>query len=335
MFDSLPIRPILIVGWLCLAAELLIVVVLLVSRNMGDDAAGRGFATAYGAVLAPIVLLVGGTLLWGTRTGSRPVIVAGALLAALPFLAMLTLGARGMLQRIHRARVGAMQGAFASDTLTALARAIDRGDPAEVERMVRGLTANWGERDKFNRTLLGHAVVRARETSATDAHTEIVRVLLDHGVPYRADALEPESDWAALTATSASDGGIALLEVALKHGADPNARDPWDNQPMLFARGITPAKADLLIRFGADVQRRAARDDRREWTALMGALADGSWEMAHYFLLKRVPVDYVAPDGRSVATLLAEADDLAKRLGHSTNESAETFRRAMREVAGK
>jgi hypothetical protein len=67
----------------------------------------------------------------------------------------------------------------------------------------------------------------------------------------------------------------------------------------------------------------------------MGALADGMWDLAHHFLEKGVPTDYVAPDGRSVQSLLAEADALAKRMGYATNESAEEFRRAMTTLKGR
>jgi ankyrin repeat protein len=218
------------------------------------------------------------------------------------------------------------QGSFTSPALTELARAIDRGNPAEVAQLVRGLTTDWSARDKYNRTLLGHAVHKARDMYATDAHTEIVRQLLEHGVPYAADAVEPGTDWTAGIATSASDSRNALIDIALTHGADPNALDPWDDQPMLFSRNMTPAKAELLIAHGADVQRRAARADRKEWTALMGALADGHWEMARFFLAKGVPPDYVAPDGRSVTSLLDAADDLARRMGYKSNDSAEEFR---------
>lgn len=329
VFNSIPLRAFLILGWLCVAAEVLFVVSLLSARNMGDDAAGRGLGTAYGAVLAPIVLLVGGTLLWGTLTGSRPKIVAGALLAALPLFVMIFMTAKGMVRKAGRAWVATGQGAFQSAALTDLARAIDRGNPAEVERMVRGLKADFSARDKFNRTLLGHAVKKAMDAYATEVETDVVRVLLDNGVPYAADALEPESDWAALTATNALDARNTLLELALKHGADPNARDPWDDQPVIFSPNMTPAKIDLLLKYGADLTRKPARADRKDWTPIMGALADGKWELAHYFLEKGVPTDYVAPDGRSVQALLAEADALAKRMGYATNESAEEFRRAM------
>ncbi len=112
MLNAIPLRAFLILGWVCVAAEVLFVVSLLSARNMGDDAAGRGLGTAYGAVLAPIVLLVGGTLLWGTLTGSRPKIVAGSLLSALPLFVMIFVTAKGMVRKAGRAWVATGAGAF-------------------------------------------------------------------------------------------------------------------------------------------------------------------------------------------------------------------------------
>lgn len=329
MLNAIPLRAFLILGWVCVAAEVLFVVSLLSARNMGDDAAGRGLGTAYGAVLAPIVLLVGGTLLWGTLTGSRPKIVAGSLLSALPLFVMIFVTAKGMVRKAGRAWVATGAGAFESAALTEMARLVDREDPAMMAHMVKGLSADFTLRDKMGRTLLGHAVHKAMAASATEAHTSIVRALLENGVPYAADAVEPGGDWVAVVATNATDNHNALIELGLKHGADPNAKDPWDDQPMIFNLNMTPAKIDLLIKYGADLTRKPARADRKDWTPIMGALADGKWELAHHFLEKGVPTEYVAPDGRSVQSLLAEADALAKRMGYATNESAEEFRRAM------
>ena len=55
-------KPLVILGWILLAGEVLFVASLLLMRNMGDDAAGRGLATAWGLILGAVVLVPWKTL---------------------------------------------------------------------------------------------------------------------------------------------------------------------------------------------------------------------------------------------------------------------------------
>ena len=305
VLESLPIQTIQLIGWVCVALEGGFVLLLLRSRNAGDDAAGRGLATAYGALLAPIVLLVGGTLLWGTLTDSRPLIVAGALLSALPFLGMLAIGVLGMVRKASRAWVRRGTGAFDSRALTRLARAIDRGEVNTVAEMLKGARLDFTERDAYQRTLLGHAVFRATAMFSTPEQGQLVRALLEGGVPYAADAVEPDGDWASVIATNAGDQHNHILQAALEFGADPNARDPWDEQPQLFSRNMTVGKAKLLVEHGADVHALSARADRRLWSGLMNAAHEGQWEMAGFFLDHGVDPAYATPDGKTAGQIVA------------------------------
>jgi hypothetical protein len=314
-----------LIGWSCFALELLFVLMLLRSRNVGDDAAGRGLGTAFGLVLLPLVLLVGGTLLWGTLAKSVAITRAGALLAALPFLVMVFMTARGMLQKGNRAINQTRIGAFADPTLTGVARAIDNGDSAAVKRLLLGATPDFAQRDAFGRTLLGHAVFRATSYDGTPAQRAMVRVLLEHGVPYAADATEVDGDWATEMAVRSEDSAIDLLDVALQHGADPNAIVRGDDEPVLFAVSMTPAKADLLVSHGADVRAVAPGGFRKGWTGLMNAAYQGQWEMARWFLAKGVPIDYVAPDGMTLAKVIEGAHALARKHGYTQHDEAAAF----------
>ncbi|MBL0172022.1 MAG: ankyrin repeat domain-containing protein [Gemmatimonadaceae bacterium] len=325
----MPVRTLLIIGWGCVAVELLFVIGLLTSRNVGDDAAGRGLGTAFGAVLAPVVLLIGGTLLWGTLTHSRATIVAGSLLATLPFLVMLGMLARGTLRKGMRAIARRGQGAFQSSAITRIARAIDRGDPVKVMALVRGAELDCSARDKYGRTLLGHAVHKAMGMYARPADVAIVRGLLDNGVPYAADAVESGGDWAATIASNAGDHQNVLLETALSHGADANARDWADDQPALFSVNMTVAKAELLLAHGADVNKRAARADRRGWTALMSAAYEGQWEMARWFLAHGVDPEVTAPDGKSLRTLVDDFNARARSQGYQQHDEATSLLQAI------
>ena len=67
-------KPLLVIGWILLALEALFVVMQAVTKNVGDDAAGRGMAGGFAIVLAPIVLVAAGLFYWGSRGG--PVLAA-------------------------------------------------------------------------------------------------------------------------------------------------------------------------------------------------------------------------------------------------------------------
>lgn len=321
-----------LIGWTCFALELLFVLMLLRSRNVGDDAAGRGLGTAFGLVLLPLVLLVGGTLLWGALAKSVAITRAGALLAALPFLVMVFMTARGMLQKGNRAINQGRIGSFSDPALTRLARAVDAGDDATVKGLLRGATLDFSQRDVFGRTLLGHAVFRATSFDGTPEQRAMVRVLLEHGVPYAADATEVDGDWATEMAVRSEDSAIDLLDVALQHGADANAIVRGDDEPVLFAVSMTPAKADLLVAHGANVQAVAPGGFRKGWTGLMNAAYHGQWEMARWFLAKGIPTDYAAPDGMTLAKVIEGAHTLARKHGYTQHDEAAAF---MAEVHAK
>ncbi|MBC7841914.1 MAG: hypothetical protein H7099_06365 [Gemmatimonadaceae bacterium] len=61
-------KPLIVIGWILLALEALLVVMLAVTKNVGNDAAGRGMASGVAIVLAPIVLVAAGLFYWGTGT---------------------------------------------------------------------------------------------------------------------------------------------------------------------------------------------------------------------------------------------------------------------------
>ncbi|MDZ7630331.1 MAG: hypothetical protein U5K74_02940 [Gemmatimonadaceae bacterium] len=65
------VKPLMIASWVVLALEVIVVVMRFVQKNMGDDAAGRGVATGFAMLLAPVVLIAGGLLLWSSFGGPK------------------------------------------------------------------------------------------------------------------------------------------------------------------------------------------------------------------------------------------------------------------------
>ena len=300
------LRTVALIGWICFALDALFVLMLFATKNMGDDAAGRGMATGFAIVLLPILFAAGGILLWGTRTGSKAGTIAGAVFTALPFILLGANFVSGMVGKVERAASLSRRGKFRDPALTQIARKISEGDTATVRTLLTGGALDFTQRDAFDHTLLGVAVDRATSMESGPAHKAMVRVLLDAGVPYAADATGPGKDWFSEWACSSGDMYNGMLEAALKHGADPNANERYDNHPMLFSYNMTMPKLRLLVQHGADVQRRSQRSDRMGWSALMNAVYLREWEWAQFFLDQGVAPGYTSADGSTALSILRE-----------------------------
>lgn len=326
------LKTVALVGWICFALDALFVLMLFITKNMGDDAAGRGMATGFALVLAPILLAAGGILLWGTRSGSRTGTITGALLTSLPFILIGANFLSGMIGTAERAASLSRRGKFRDPALTQIAKRVAEGDTAAVRALLAGAKLDFTQRDAFDHTLLGVAVDRATSMESGPAHKAMVRVLLDGGVPYTADATKPGRDWFADWACSSGDLYNDMLEAALRHGADPNANEPYDDHPMIFCYNMTLPKLRLLVQYGADVQRRSQRSDRMGWSVLMNAVYLREWEWAQFFLDQGVAPSYAAPDGTTALSILRER--VEEEPESATGEAYEKVRAALDSVAG-
>ncbi len=80
------LKTLVVVAWCLFGAGALVVGATIVSRNMGDDAAGRGLALGLGLVRLAFLLVGGGLLYWGARMKSWLAVSGSLGLMALPFL---------------------------------------------------------------------------------------------------------------------------------------------------------------------------------------------------------------------------------------------------------
>ncbi|MFN8572976.1 MAG: ankyrin repeat domain-containing protein [Gemmatimonadaceae bacterium] len=300
------------IGWICFGIDALLVVSFFITQNVGDDAAGRGMATGFAIVLTPILLLAGGILYWATRSGSRAGIIGGTLFTALPFIALAVGRLNQVVDRFGRSAAMARRGKFKDPALTRVAAAVLVGDTIAVDTLLKGTAVDFTQRDTFDHTLLGVAVDQATDLMRGPKHPEMVGFLLAHGVPYATDATEVNGDWFATIVGDTGDRYNDVLEAALKHGANPNTKARYDDFPLLFSLNMTVAKAELLLKYGANLQGRSERTDRPRWTALMNAAYMGQWDLASFFLQRGVPVQYKAPDGNDVFSVMADVASRTK-----------------------
>jgi hypothetical protein len=305
-------------GWILLGLEAAFVCLLFLTQNMGDDAAGRGMATGFAIVLTPAVLIAAALLFWGTRaSGPRAALWAGLFLVYTPVMFGAYGFIDGKLQEIDQAMGRAQFGKFdGAPQLTAMARAIDREDLPELQRLIAAGPIDFASRDRRGRTIFGHAVTHAlKYGDEKGPHAvEQVRLLLAAGAKPIENAVAPERTSAEpeghrLLATVIginSPDALELLELLLSAGLSPDGLD-MDDHSVLFSTYLTQAQLETLVRHGVNLQAREVRPDRVGWSVLMHAANLEQWKMARYLLDHGVPADYRAPDGQTLLSIMEEA----------------------------
>lgn len=305
-----------IAAWTLLALEALFVMTLALQKNMGDDAAGRGMATGFAMVLAPVVLVAAALLWWGSRSGGTTLAWwLGFCIVASPVAYGATTFSAGMLKKIDRSVWHAQQGRFADSQLTELARAIDAQDAPGVQRLLAAGTPDWAARDRWGRTLLGHAVVQAVSDYGDPSRAEFVRLLLAAGAPPAANVIAAEASMASVSEHNLvyhlygvhNANALAVMDMVLSAGASVDVVDE-DGRPIYYSTYTVLPALEILARHGADFTRLDPRSDRLHYNALMNAVSMQMWPAALFFLKQGLSPDHVAPDGQSMRTILAEVD---------------------------
>ena len=297
-----------IIGWICFALDAAFVVALVVIRDAGSDAAGRGLGRGWGLILLPILLAAGGLLYWGTKGKSSFGTLLGTTMVALPFILL----AQGRIKQMsENARYRAEKrehGQFADTRLTAAAELIATGDTAALRTLMQSYKSgnpplNYEQRDVAGETLLGYAAYMATDYSADSNKADVLEILLQSGVPYAADARETGGDWFRDLAVGGGGNRERLMEVALTAGANPNAPDKYDKFNMLLNYGLRLPQIKILVQHGADV--RALKDNG--YTTLLNTVYFKQYPEALFYMQHGVEPAYVAPDGNTVAQELERA----------------------------
>lgn len=297
-----------LIAWAVLAIEVAAVAALFLTKNAGDDAAGRGVATGYGIVLLPLILLCGGLLYWGQGSSSKALQWTALLVVSVPFLIGGGLWASNAIEEAGHRRRAANAGNFTDPHLTALAHAIDRHDRSAVQSLLQqSPKIDWTARNQSDATLLGHAIRAVLTDYGGTDSVELVRVLIAQGAPVSGDPTYPGIPLLQAIVDGNTPGTIALLRLVLDAGADPNTPDR-DGLPLIHVthswHGVEKLKE--LAGHGADLRARNNRTDRPQWSALMNAAYMQDWDLALFFLEHGVAPNYQSPDGKTLASILTE-----------------------------
>ncbi|MEO7363864.1 MAG: hypothetical protein ABI120_26275 [Gemmatimonadaceae bacterium] len=294
-----------IVGWICFALDTAFVFALIIIRDAGSDAAGRGLGRGWGLVLLPILLAAGGLLYWGTKNRSSFGTLTGTLLVALPFMMLANGKIKQMRESAQYYAQKAQHGQFADANLNAVAKAIDAGDTTALQALLVSYKANatalnYAERDQAGETLLGFAATRAMDYDGTPDKVSALRILLQNGVPYAADAKKVGEDWSSEALTEGPDKLLEIAAIALDAGADANQKARYDNFPIIMSYQLNVPKLELLVKHGADVH---VLNERGE-TTLYNMVRFKKFPQALYFLQQGVDPDLAAADGSTMQSEL-------------------------------
>jgi hypothetical protein len=302
-------------SWSLLALEAAFVLMLALQRNMGDDAAGRGMASGFALLLAPVVLTAAALLWWGSRGGPAAAWWLGFCIVMSPVAYGSFNFSSGMLKKIDRGLWQAQQGRFADARLRDLARAIDTQDRSATQRLLAAGPVDWAARDRWGRTLLGHAVQKALADNGASNRPAFVHLLLAAGAPPAVDALAAHETSASVSEHNLvyhlygvhNPNALAVMDRVLAAGASPEVVDE-DGRPIYFSTYTVLPALEILARHGANFTHLDPRSDRLQHTALMNAASMQMWAEAAFFLRHGVSPDHRAPDGQTLQSILAEVD---------------------------
>jgi hypothetical protein len=313
-----PLKVIAILGWIFFALDAAAVAMLLLTKNMGDDAAGRGLATGWGLVFTPIVLAAGALLFWAHRSNSYLGVVAVTLVVGFPFLVMAKRVVMGPVHAIDRALKRVGRGRFTDPTLTAIATAIAKRDTSGATSLAARPGLDFTARDGKGRTILGIAVEAATDGTGNRLDVEVVRALVKAGARYTDDAIQENGRMFSGVVYNVGDSNVELMDILLTAGANPDDTEEYDGRPLLMHHNMTAAKARVLLAHGARLDVRDDRSDRPGWDVLMNAVYMSEWELAQLFLEKGVSPSFRASDGKGVRDILREVQDQATESGTSS-----------------
>jgi ankyrin repeat protein len=189
------------------------------------------------------------------------------------------------------------------DGTTALHWAV-RADNAEETRRLLRAGARPDVTNRYGVTPLSLA--------AANGNAAILSLLIAAGAdPNAASAHEP------VLMTATRSGSVDAVRCLLDHGADVNAREPWQGETaLMWAAGKNHAAiAQLLIQHGADVDARSPTPEfprpqagltvlpRGQWTPLMYAARQGAVEATRTLAEAGANLDLADPDGTTALVL--------------------------------
>lgn len=252
-------RPLLIIGWILVAINLVVAATFLFGRKSGD-AATSAIGPGIGTLLLAVSAVAAAVLFWSGRAEGRTIgIVVACAIVAIPVVFAVALSASpgavlGLIFPSMRDRTPRGEGAqyaFPDPVTRETALAILMQDYAKADTLLRGTPApNLTAHDERGVSLMGIATINAVMEGATMRDVEGLRSLIAAGARPRADDLGREEVLIEVLARSRGEQTPIVLEMLLDAGLSPNTPLP-DGRSVLLYEHLTPQAAAIFRARGA------------------------------------------------------------------------------------
>ena len=288
--------------WGLVAADGLLAIAGLVTRNMGDDAAGRGVATTFGLISLALVAGAATLLYFSSRSHSWVGVAFSACLLGLPLLFIFGTSATSALQELKYRIAESRTGRYKDPRQRQLAQAIRAGDLDGMRRILALKPALDG-RDPIDYDLLSYSIALVRERKGTP---DAVRLLLEAGMNPNQSRFPNGSGLLDELTYSTEPVEKAVFRMLLEHGADPNAPGRQTARTPLCATE-DPDLVKLLVEHGADVNAMSPSG-----TPLIHNILTSHWDNAVYLIEHDADVNLADREGTTPSAALQRfvRDDL-------------------------
>jgi hypothetical protein len=273
-----------IAAWVLFAVDAFVIVAAVISRDMGDDAAGRGMALSFGLIGLAFLLIGGAALYFFGRAHSWPGVAGSIALLALPLFLFFGSDVEAKFHDAGAWLSDRKVGRYPEPAQRELARAIEAGDFQAI-RKILATRPNLNGRDAAGHDLLSYAVKQTRllgPNRDSERWVEAVRLLLDAGMDPN-QAREPDGTPVFVFLSKVLDDPAAARDfrLFLEHGADPNG-PATEEQPPIFNAWENLDSLRALLDHGAQIDIRNRNGD----TPLLFCAWGGRWNAA-LLLLER------------------------------------------------
>lgn len=311
------VKIITIINWIVIGGLALLIGAETLFPAKGGDAAGRGIGQAiyYLAIIAFVVLLILNLLPynWAKYTA------LGLILLPIVFLKLSPLYS-GIKKWANRAPEGYNEDGtpwFQDQAKQALALAIYNGNVNKVKSMLQGAPPSLLEKEGPEGDILDFAIAEASYTSyKPEEKTECIRLLFEAGARLTRDTAENP-----MLLAPATTGRSQLVQLLLRQGADPNARDIYYHKPVLFEamNSYRECKETVQVLLDAGADPNAVwKDGEVTVSALIYAALAGRWNVCVQLVEKGAEINYKASDGTTLKTIVDAMPESYNGDGYST-----------------
>ena len=322
------LKILIIAAWLVFAADAFLVGAAIVTRDMGDDAAGRGLALGWSLIGLVFVAAGGAALFFAGRAQSWLGVGGSMFVLAMP---LLLFSGSDVESWFHNIGVGISNRKYEKEMLAypepaqrELALAIEIGDVAEMQKVL-ATHPNLNGRNAARYDLLSRAIsltAGSGPDGKSAQRVEAVRLLLEAGMdPNQSHDPDGHSPVAMVSYRFDDPPCAEVFRLLLDRGADPNGLDA-SKRPVIFDACQNLDNVRALLDRGANIEIRDSEGN----SPLLFYVWNGRWDAAALMLDRGVNIDVVNQQGTTLEIGIENQTSMANTLRETLPPSFEKVR---------